>query len=147
MEILIGAAIIILLLIILGVSIWTIMQGDLWIMAILLMLMDWFFLISLFFIIAGKPHDAQFVRIHKQRKWGTAVYLIDGKEYLNWYPAEFIFQNKIYHEDRTCRVRLWQCKRFYLLFDWYSILIAAIGVPLSAIGVVLFCYVLMQLMV
>ncbi len=146
MEIFIAALVIIVLLLILGVSIWTIMTGLLWIMAVLLMLMAWFFLISLFFIVAGKPHDAEFVRIQKKKTWGTAVYLIEGDEYFNWYPAEFILQKNIYHEGRTCRVRIWQCKRFYLLFDWYSILIVAVGIPLSTIGVVIFCNVLMQLM-
>lgn len=131
MELIITAAIIIVILLILGVSIPLIVQGILWIMEILLLLMTLFFVLSIIFLLLGKPHDAEFLHIDKEVKWGSAVYRVNGEELQSIYPAEIVMQKLIYQKDNI-RVRLWRHGKLYLLFDWYSILVAAIGLPLSA---------------
>lgn len=136
MEFIIGALVILVLLVILGVSMELIVQGILWILEVLLLMMTVFFLVSVAFLLVGKSRRAEFLRIETHGKWGNAVYLIDGEERQNAYPAEMILQSVIYRK-RTTRARLWQRGEAYLLFDWYSILIAALGLPLSAVGAVL----------
>ncbi len=131
MELIITAAIIIVILLILGVSIPLIVQGILWIMEILLLLMTLFFVLSMIFLLLGKPHDAEFLHIDKEVKWGSAIYRVKGEELQSVYPAEIVMQKLIYQKANT-RVRLWRHGKLYLLFDWYSILVAAIGLPLSA---------------
>lgn len=137
MEIIITAAIIILLLLIFGVSVGVIMQGILWILEILLLFMTLFFTVSIVFLFLGKKCSAAFLRIEKIGKLGShAIYLIDGEERQNFYPAEDFFKKLIYRQ-RTTTARLWQHKTAYLLFDWYSMIIVGVGFPLSVIGAVL----------
>ncbi len=131
MELIITAAIIIIILLILGVSIPMIVQGVLWIMEILLLLMALFFIVSMVFLLIGKPHDAEFLHIDKEIRWGSAVYRVNGEELQSVYPAEIVMQKLIYEKPKT-RVRLWRKGKIYFLFDPYSILVAALGFPLSA---------------
>lgn len=143
MELIIAAAIIIVILLILGVSVQLIIQGVLWILEILLLLMTLFFLASVVFILIGKPCKAEFLRIETDRKWGSAVYQIDGEERQTIYPAEMILRNIIYKKPVT-HARLWQHGASYLLFDWYSILCAALGFPLSGAGAAFLGWFLLQ---
>ncbi len=133
MEILIAALVIIVLLLILGISTGLIVQGILLIMEILLLLMTVFFMVSAVFLLIGKSREAEFLRIDKTAKMGAAIYRIGDAEYRNTYPAEGILQNLIYRK-KTCKVRFWQHGKFYVLFDRYSIICAALGFPLSALG-------------
>ncbi len=137
MEIIITAAILILLLLILGVSVGVIMQGILWILEILLLFMTLFFTVSIVFLFLGKKCAAEFLRIEKIGKLGGhAIYLINGEERQNFYPAEE-FLRKLIYRKRTTTARLWKHKTAYLLFDWYSMIIVGAGFPLSAVGAVL----------
>ncbi len=136
MEILIGALVILLLLVILGVSVEMIIQGILWILAILLLMMTLLFAASVVFLLLGKRCQAEFLRIDMQGKWGNAVYRIDGAEYKNAYPAELLLQKWIYRKRMTT-ARLWRRGGISFLFDWYSVIIVALGLPLSAVGAVL----------
>ncbi len=145
MEILIAAIVIIVLLLILGVSMGLIVQGILCILEILLLLMTLFFVVSVILLMITKKRQAEFLRIDKSGKMGNAVYRIDGREYRNTYPAEGILQNLIYRR-RECSVRFRQFGNLYVLFDRYSIVCAALGLPLSAAGAVLLGVFLMQLL-
>ncbi len=136
MEFIIGALVILVLLIILGVSAELIIQGILWILEILLLMMTLFFIVSVVFLLLGKRCNAEFLRIDMQGKWGNAVYCIDGAEYRNTYPAELLLQKWIYRKRMTT-AKLWQRGEISFLFDWYSIIIVALGLPLSAAGAVL----------
>ena len=136
MEFLIGLLVIIVLLLILGVDVFLIIRGILWLMEIVLIGMTLFFLLSVVMILLGKWQDAKFLRIEKEKTWGHAVYRVGDGEQKNLYPAEGVLQKFIYRKN-SARVRFWQRGTLCVLFDHYSILIAALGLPLSAAGAVL----------
>lgn len=97
---------------------------------------DALFIISVMFLLLGKWQDAEFLRVEKERRFGRAVYRIGDAEQENLYPAESILQKYIYRRSAV-RVRFWEHGRLHILFDRYSVLIAALGLPLSAAGAVL----------
>ncbi len=136
MEFLIGLLIIIVLLLILGVDVFLIIRGILWLMEIALLGMTLFFILSVVLLLLGRWQDAEFLRVEKEKSWGHAVYRVGGEEQKNLYPAEGILQKYIYRKT-SARVRFWQHGKYCVLFDRYSILIAALGLPLSAAGAVL----------
>lgn len=136
MEFVIILAVIIVLLLILGVNVYVIIQGLLWLMEVILIGMTLFFLLSIILLLLGKWQDAAFLRVEKEGSFGHAVYRLGDAEHRNLYPAEGFLQNLIYRKT-SVRVRFWEHGRLHVLFDRYSILIAALGLPLSAAGAVL----------
>ncbi len=136
MEFLIGLLVILVLLLILGVDVFLIVQGILWLMELILAAMTLFFIVSIVFLLLGKWQDAEFQRVEKEGKFGHAVYSLSGTEQKNLYPAELILSKWIYRR-KAVRVRTWERGKRHILFDRYSILIAALGLPLSAAGTVL----------
>jgi len=136
MEFVIILAVIIVLLLILGVNVYVIIQGLLWLMEVILIGMTLFFLLSIILLLLGKWQDAAFLRVEKEGSFGHAVYRLGDEEHRNLYPAEGFLQNLIYRKT-SVRVRFWEHGRLHALFDRYSILIAALGLPLSAAGAVL----------
>ena len=133
MEFIIGAAVIILLLLILGVSPMMIILGVLSLVELFLLLMALFFFVSLILLLMTKPTEAKYLRIDQNEGVGThAVYWMDDREYDNSFPAEIMFIDKIYHTGKICKVRIWKSKKNpekYLLLDWYSIIVIAVGLP------------------
>ncbi len=150
MELIIGAVVIIILLLILGVQPIMIGMGVLGIMEIFFILMTIFFIVSLILLFMTKPTEAKYLRIDPNEGVGThAVYWMNEREYDNSFPAEIMFIDKIYHEGKICKVRLWQSQKnpeHYFLFDGYSIIVIAVGLPiffiLAVIGLV--CFLLMR---
>ena len=136
MEFVIILAVIIVLLLILGVNVYVIIQGLLWLMEVILIGMTLFFLLSIILLLLGKWQDAAFLRVEKEGSFGHAVYRLGDAEHRNLYPAEGFLQNLIYRKT-SVRVRFWEHGRLHARFDRYSIRIAALGLPLSAAGAVL----------
>ena len=131
MEILIGAVIIIVLLLFLGVRPMTIIAGIVVLLALAAVLMTIFFLISLVLMLMARPVRADFLRIEQNEGPGShAVYRIGEKEYDNSFPAEMILQERIYRRP-TVYARLLQGKKRSLLFDWYTVIIILVGLPVS----------------
>ena len=142
MEIIIGAVVIIILLLVLGVSPILIIQGAVSLIEIFFILMVLFFIVSLILLLMTKPAKAKYLRIDQNEGVGThAVYWMDEQEYDNSFPAEIMFIDKIYHKDQMYRVHIWKSKKNperYLMFDWYSVIVIAVGLPvfgaLAAVG-------------
>lgn len=132
MEILIGAVVIILLLLILGVPVGYIVAGLIALIALLLAAMLGFFTVTLVLMLISRPTHGTFLRIMQHEVVGTyAIYEIDGEEYKNTFPAEIMFVKKIYHEGKTYPVRLYKGKKRYMLYDWYTWIIIGAGLLLS----------------
>lgn len=133
MEFIIGAVIIIVLLLVLGVSPILIIFGLLVLVELFLILMALFFIVSLILLLMTKPTKGKYLRIDPNEGVGThAVYWMDNREYDNSFPAEIMFVDKIYHEGKICNVRIWKSKKNperYILLDWYSIIVIAVGLP------------------
>lgn len=135
MEIIIGAVIIIILLLILGVPWNVIVMGIMGLIALLLIVMLLFFIVTLVLMLISKPTRGRLLRIMQHEVVGTyAVYEIDGKEYKNTFPAEIMFVDKIYHAGREYPVRLFKGKKNYMLYDWYTWIIIGAGLLLSGAG-------------
>ena len=138
MEFLIGAIVIIVLLLILGVPWITIVEGIIILMLILLFAMFVFFIVTLVLLLLSRPKRGIFKRIIKHEVVGTyAIYEIDGEEYKNTFPAEIMFVDKIYHEGREYPVRLHKGKKHYMLYDWYSWIVIGLGLVFSGGSLVL----------
>lgn len=133
MEFLIGAVIIIILLLILGVPAGYIIAGLIGLIALLIATMIGFFLTALVLMLISRPTRGKFLRIMQHEIVGTyAIYEIDGREYKNTFPAEIVFVRKIYHEGKIYPVRLFKGKKRYMLYDWYTWIIIGAGLVLSA---------------
>ncbi|MBR1529411.1 MAG: hypothetical protein IJ642_08940 [Oscillospiraceae bacterium] len=137
MEFIIGAAVIILLLLILGVPPMMIVLGALSLVELFLLLMALFFVISLILLMMTKPTEAKYLRIDPNEGVGThAVYWMDDREYDNSFPAEIMFVDKIYHEGKICKIRIWKSRKDpekYILLDWYSVIVIAVGLPVFSL--------------
>ncbi len=140
-ELLLTAAVILAILLICGVSWAAIQSGLMWGFTVLVCSIAFLFLVSMVFLIRGKRCNARFLRIDKKGTMGGhAVYLVDGEERTNWYPSEECFHRLIYR-DRDSKAVIWCSGKRYLLFDWYSMIIVAIGFPVFtflAVGMLLF---------
>ncbi len=149
MEFIIGAVVIIVLLLILGVSPTLIILGLLSLTELFLLLMALFFIVSLILLLMTKPTEAKYLRIDPNEGVGThAVYWMDDREYDNSFPAEIMFIDKIYHKDQMYKVRIWKSRKNperYLLLDWYSVIVIAVGLPVFSIlaGAGLFCTIML----
>ena len=149
MEFIIGAVVIIVLLLILGVSPTLIILGLLSLTELFLLLMALFFIVSLILLLMTKPTEAKYLRIDPNEGVGThAVYWMDNREYDNSFPAEIMFIDKIYHKDQMYKVRIWKSRKNperYLLLDWYSVIVIAVGLPVFSIlaGAGLFCTIML----
>ena len=143
MEFIIGAVIIIVLLLILGVSWVLIVEVIIGLMILLLVLMFVFFVVTLFLTLLSRPVKGKFLRIMIHEVVGTyAIYEIDGKEYKNTFPAEIMFVDKIYHEGKIYPLRFYQGKKGYMLYDWYSWIVIGVGLVLTGGGLMLAIWVL-----
>lgn len=129
----ITAAIIIVLLLMLGVSIGTIMLGILWLIEGILAMMTLFFLFSAVLFIMGKPVTGTFSHVEEQQKFAKAVYLIHGEPCRTLYPAESLLRKRIYRAG-THRLRMGKLHGHAILFDRHSAVIMWLGLAASAAG-------------
>ncbi len=133
MELLITAAIIIVLLILFGVAPMTIVMGVLWCMECILALMALFFLLSAVLLLSGRRVTGTFHHLEEGEGFAHAVYEVDGKTYPVLYPAEALLRKKIYHSgSHSLRI----AKHFgnTFLFDCHSAHIIWLGLVCSAAG-------------
>ena len=143
MEIVIGAIIIIVLLLVLGVQ-WTlIVEVIIGLMVLLLVAMFVFFVVTLVLVLLSKPTEGKFLRIMVHEVVGTyAIYEINGEEYKNTFPAEIMFVDKIYQEGKVYPLRLHRGQKRYMLYDWYSWIVIGVGLLLSGGGLAMTIWIL-----
>lgn len=135
MEIIIGAAVIIMLLLLAGVDIWFIFLGFMFLVAAAAVFTAGFFAVCAVMILSGKRRAARFVRFEKSGRFDAAIYSSDGNEYANAFPAEFILRDRLYSPDRTVTIRTTKRGR---AFDKNALLSTAAGLPLSILTAVIF---------
>ena len=128
MEIIVGAVLIILILMLAGLDIRYIIMGIACLVALGALLTASFFAVCWVMLIGSKKKTAQFVRFDRGKRFESAVYLIDGVEYSNIFPAEFIMREKLYHPGRDVSVRLSRNSR---VFDKNALMTSAVGLPVS----------------
>ena len=69
------------------------------------------------------------MRFESGQRFESAVYLIDGSEYGNVFPAEFVMRGKLYRSDREVTVRL--ARRSHRVFDRNALITSLVGLPVS----------------
>lgn len=142
MELLIVLLILAVMLLIFGVPLQILLIGAALLIALLLAVMTLFFVATAISLLFFKRRRGHFLRFEKSDRFEQAIYLVDGEEYRNLFPAETILRQKIYSErERTVLVR--RSKRRLSAFDMHSVLILALGLIGSAASMVLFVAVLL----
>ena len=118
MEFILGIVIIVVLCIILGVRADFMIIGALGILGLIVLATALFFIIFMGILLFSKKKEAVFGGVEKKddRKFKTAVYIIEGKEYQCFFPAEPEF---VYKKDKTYRVML--NRRLGRVFDGFAI--------------------------
>lgn len=132
MEILISAVVLIVLLLILGVSPMYIILGAIGLVEIFFIFMMLFFMTSLILLLMTKKTTGEFLRIEDNKRIGVgthAVYMIHQQEFHNTFPAEIMFVDKIYKKNKQVHIWKHEGKKLNLVFDFYSIIVIAVGLP------------------
>lgn len=80
-------------------------------------------------LLRSEKKSARFVRFESGQRFESAVYLIDGSEYGNVFPAEFVMRGKLYRSDREVTVRL--ARRSHRVFDRNALITSLVGLPVS----------------
>lgn len=139
MELIAGAALAVLILLMAGLDIWYIFMGF-----VALVTMGAFATMVMFSVcaamLAGSARKkARFTRFDDSGRFDSAVYEIYGMEYRNMFPAEFVMRDRLYRSDRKVSVRLTRKRR---VFDRNALITVAVGLPLSAVITALFGFAL-----
>lgn len=141
-EIVLSAAVIILLCFILRVSFETMMLigGAVIAGAIILTLLAMLilFVYSTFMVMLSKPVKARFYEIKpaKKGRYPVTHYDIGGNVYPSLYPSEFGMKNVFYKRDKQYIVMLNRKKGY--VFDKFAITTIVLGLILSAAGLIIF---------
>ena len=133
MELLIGAAVVLLLLFCLGVSggFISILIGVVIGMGVLFML--GLFVFSAVRLIRSEKRTARFEKIEKPEgaAFERAVYNVDGESCPNVYPCEAVMRNKLYREDKEVQVRYYAKKK--CVYDRNAVITTVIGLIFSLV--------------
>ncbi len=132
MEIIIIPVIAAALLLILGVSGITLLKLLYFSMLLILLLMTVFFIGCAILALTCKRGEAELSRFEKHDKFDTAVYISNGEEYRNIFPAENILRDKIYSPG--VRKILLKSGRRPLAVDRHSLVIIISGLILSPLS-------------
>ena len=100
MEIIIGIVFVILILLLTGLDIGWIIMGIAGLTALAALFTAVFFAVCWVMLLRSEKKSARFVRFESGQRFESAVYLIDGSEYGNVFPAEFVMRGKLYRSDR-----------------------------------------------
>lgn len=108
MEFLAGAAVIIVLLYILGFGLNLIASGIGVCLLFVTAACELFFLFSLVRLLLSKKVRGTFTRIDKKEKWrfDTAFYDVGGREISNIFPCEMTMRDRFYKKDKEISLRL-----------------------------------------
>lgn len=140
MEFIMIAIIAIVVMLLLGVSVFKIMMGVLWVLDGLAFLSFLFFLIAAVMSLFTKKMQARYLRLEKNGRYGEhAVYEVEGEECSNLFPTDHFLKDLLYRsEDVKVQVGKFGKHRFVL--DKLSLVIIGIGLPvflLMAVGILM----------
>lgn len=142
MELLIVLLILAVMLLIFGVPLQVILIGVAALIALLLAAMTLFFVVTAISLLFFRRRRGHFLRFEQHQRFDQAVYLVDGEEYKNLFPAETVLRQQIYSErERTVLVH--RGRRQLSAFDMHSVLILVLGIAGSAVALFLFAAVLL----
>lgn len=128
MEILIGAAVIIILLALLGVDIWFILLGIIALVALAALFVTAMFSVSMVWLLRSERCSGEFLKFSEGKRFEYAVYRIEGGEYGNIFPAEMVMRERLYKPGEPVKLRL---TKKGSVFDRNAFLTTVIGLPVS----------------
>lgn len=130
MEILAGAAVIVVLLLCLGVDWGMIAMGIMGLIGLGMVMLAIFFLVCAAVLLCAKRVTAFFSELRRgDRHFDVAYYIIDGREYPNLFPGEFVMRDRFYRKDKPVRVRL--LRKAGVVFDRNAIGTVLVGLAVS----------------
>ena len=143
MEIILGAVVIIVLLLILGFGIDVVILGIVGVMCLISAASELLFLYFAVRLMLSKKRSALFSRIGRteKRKYDIAFDMVGDAELPNVFPAEVVMKNRLYSADKPVNVRVDVGKKY--VYDRNARLTIVLGVPLctflcAALGFVVY---------
>lgn len=136
MEIVIGLAIVIALVIMLGVDVYYILLGVFVLMLLTLLATVVFFAVTAMTLIRSRRETVSFDRIEKPEggRFNCAVYKNDSGEYRNSFPSEPLLKKLLYDRNHSTSVRITSRGRCY---DKYSLITIAAGLTFGTGSLIL----------
>ncbi len=130
MEFLVGAAVIIMLLLLAGVDLWYIFLGLILLAAVAGLFTAGFFVVCTVMLIRSVRCIGSFVSFGKNGRFDAAVYSVNGKEYKNIFPAEVVMREKLYSAGKPSMLHITKSGR---CFDRNAFVTTAAGLPMSIV--------------
>lgn len=133
MELILGLAVIIILLLILGVGLDVIIFGFAGLLCLASLFSELLFIYFAVRLLFSKRMTAVFTRIGrtKKGKYDTAFYMTDEGELPNVFPAEVVMKDRLYDVHKTLKLRIDAGKKF--VYDRNARLTILLGVPLCTL--------------
>lgn len=104
MDIIIGGAMLIVLMLCLGFGWGDIAMLGFGIVGIFIVLIGCFFAVCMVLLMLSKRKPAVFVRFDEERRFPCAVYRIDGADVVNMFPCEMVMRNWLYVPEKEIKV-------------------------------------------
>lgn len=137
MEILVIVAVVVALALCLGADIAIVPIMLMVLLVLLLLIIFGFFVYSAVRLAKTKSVKGQFVRIGRaeDKKFDTAFYRINDREYPNAFPCEIVMRSKLYIPDKVYRLRY--DSRRNEVFDLNAVCCIVLGLALSGVSAVM----------
>lgn len=130
MEILIGAVMIVIILLLFGVDMWYFLVGGCILVALAAVFTTVFFAVCMVMLLRSEKCTGAFLKFGEGKRFEAAVYQIDDRECRCIFPAEMVLRDKIYKPGIPVKLRLTRAGR---VFDRNATLTTAIGLPMSLV--------------
>lgn len=104
MDIVIGGAMLVVLMLCLGFGWGDIALLGAGIVGIFIVLIGGFFAVCLIMLALSRRKSAVFVRLDEERRFPCAVYRINGADVVNMFPCEMVMRDKLYVPEKEIKV-------------------------------------------
>lgn len=128
MEILVGIAIVVIILLLAGVDMWYFLVGGAILVAAGAMFTAVFFIACTAMLLRSRKCSGVFLQFAEGKRFDAAEYLIDGEPHRNIFPAEFVMRERLYCPGKSVNLHLTRSGR---VFDGNAFVTTIIGLPLS----------------
>lgn len=137
MELLIIIAMGLILLFMLGYTLWPLVSGVLFLALMFAIVCELFFVISGVLWLLARRRTARYLGLSDDDGPASfAYYEIAGEEYRNIFPTDVFMRRFLYRKEET-RVRLWKRKKNSYVFDRVTTIIIGLGLVSFAVIIIL----------
>ncbi|MBO7514691.1 MAG: hypothetical protein J6T47_03625 [Lachnospiraceae bacterium] len=137
MELLIIVAMGLILVFMLGYTLWPLVSGVLYLALMFAVVCEVFFVISGLMWLFARRKKAKYLGLSDDDGPASfAYYEIDGEEYRNIFPTDAFMRRFLYRKEEV-RVRLLHLRKHSWVFDRVTTLVIGLGLPAFAVIIVL----------